>query len=71
MNTLKGKAELLGTPLKSNELDETFLKIQESKGRDKGRVKFNYITNEQLRSLKYKSRGAVTISTSPSKKEEK
>lgn len=45
----------------------------ESKGRDKGRQKFNHITNEQLRALRYKSK-VTTISNgtaSPSKKEAK
>lgn len=37
----------------------------ESKGKDKGRVKFNHITNEQLRSIKYKSKvsNVSTVST--------
>lgn len=71
MNFLKGKQEQLSTPLKNSELDEIFTKLQETKGRDKGRVKFNYITNQQLRSLKYKARNPIIQSTSPSKKEEK
>lgn len=43
----------------------------ESKGKDKGRQKFNHITNEQLRALKYKSKiGSVSNSSpSPNKKE--
>lgn len=59
----------MGPPLKSNEIEERLLKYEESKGKDKGRVKFNFFTNEQLRNLKYKSKSLV--SNSPSKKEEK
>lgn len=72
MNSLKGKQDQLATPLKNGELDEIFAKLEETKGRDKGRIKFNYIINEQLRSLKYKVRNTVAYSsTSPAKKEEK
>lgn len=35
----------------------------ESKGRDKGRQKFNHHTNEQLRSIKYKSKQAMNSSS--------
>lgn len=35
----------MGTPLKSNEIEEKFLKLLENKGKDKGRQKFNHITN--------------------------
>jgi hypothetical protein len=68
VNWLRGKNELLAVALKSNEVEERLEKHLETRGRDKGRVKFNYITSEQLRSLKYK---AKTQSVSPSKKEEK
>lgn len=72
MNYLKGKMEQISTPIKSSELDQIFMKLEQTKGRDKGRIKFNYITNQQLRSLKYKARNTTTIvNTSPSKKEEK
>ena len=42
----------------------------ESKGKDKGRQKFNHITNEQLRALKYKSKisNIVNNNSSPSPK---
>ena len=32
----------------------------DSKGKDKGRVKFNHMTNEQLRNLKYKAKPLPT-----------
>ena len=36
----------------------------ETRGRDKGRVKFNYLISQQLRSLKYKAKPSpVTNST--------
>lgn len=35
------------------------MKYEEGRGKDKGRVKFNHITNEQLRSLKYKAKPVV------------
>ena len=41
----------------------------DSKGKDKGPQKFNHITNEQLRSLKYKSKvSMISTSQSPAKK---
>ena len=46
----------MGLPLKPNEIDERLIKQLETKGKDKGRQKFNYTTNEQLRSLKYKAK---------------
>lgn len=59
----------MANPLKSNEIQERFQKLLDSKGKDKGRQKFNHITNEQLRSLKYKSKVSLTsTSQSPSKK---
>ena len=39
-----------------------------AKGRDKGRVKFNYLTSEQLRSLKYKSNNGKSSFQSGTKK---
>lgn len=57
LNFLKGKKlDLMANPLKINEIEEKLLKQLESKGKDKGRQKFSHMTNEQLRSLKYKSR---------------
>jgi hypothetical protein len=69
MNHLRGKTDSPCVPLKQNEIDERLQKYEELKGRDKGRIKFNFITNEQLRSLRYKAKSQ--ISSSPSKKEEK
>lgn len=66
MNSIKGKSEFMTVSLKNSEIDEIFVKYEESKGRDKGRIKFNYITNEQLRSLKYKPKVAV-YNNSPKK----
>ena len=59
---------MLGTAMKPNEIEERLVKLEESKGKDRGRVKFNHVTNEQLRSLKYKARSVVQ---SPTKKEYK
>ena len=67
MNYLRGKCDSPTPPLKSNEIEERLLKYEETKGKDKGRIKFNYITNEQLRSLKYKAKSQIS-SSSPSKK---
>ena len=46
MAWLKGKTEWPTTPLKNSEIDETMHKYEETKGRDKGRTRFKYITNE-------------------------
>jgi hypothetical protein len=67
MAWLKGKTEWLTTPLKNSEIDEVMHKYEETKGRDKGRTRFNYITNEQLRSLKYKAKSAVVYNNSSKK----
>lgn len=63
------KKDQMGNALKPNEIEERFQKVLDSKGKDKGRQKFNHFTNEQLRSLKYKSKVSVTNSSqSPAKK---
>lgn len=51
-------------PMKSNEVQEIFLKLLETKGKDRGRAKFNHLTNQQLRSLKYKAKPLPTINLS-------
>lgn len=56
-NLLKGKKigiELL--PLKNFEIEERLQKQLLGKGKDKTRKNFNHLTNEQLRSLKYKAK---------------
>ena len=45
------------------------MKQLQSKGKDKGRQKFNYLISEQLRSLKYKPRYANNSPTKKSKVE--
>jgi len=47
--------------MKNFEVDEAFMKLLDTKGKDKGRVKFNHMTNEQLRSLKYKAKPLPTV----------
>lgn len=42
---LKGKRSDTIMPLKTAEVEEAILKLLESKGKDKGRVKFNLMTN--------------------------
>jgi len=42
---LKGKRSDTIMPLKTTEVEEAILKLLESKGKDKGRVKFNLMTN--------------------------
>ena len=77
MNTLKGKMKDLNIdPLKPQEIQERLKKQLDSKGKDRGRTKFNHITNQQLRSIKYKARSSVNVNgsgngTSLSKKESK
>ena len=44
MGYLKGK-EMLSIAMKPNEIEERLVKLEESKGKDRGRVKFNHITN--------------------------
>ena len=51
-------------PMKSQEVEEVFSKLLESKGKDKPRIKFNYMTNEQLKSLKYKAKPLPTVNMS-------
>ena len=51
-------------PMKTGEVEEVFLKLLEGRGRDRGRVKFNHMTNEQLRSLKYKAKPLPTVNLS-------
>lgn len=46
--------------MKNFEVEEVFIKLLDSKGKDKGRVKFNHMTNEQLRNLKYKAKPLPT-----------
>ena len=43
-------------------------KLLDSKGRDKPRVKFNYMTNDQLKSLKYKAKPLPTVNLSKKSK---
>ena len=43
-------------------------KLLETKGRDKPRVKFNFMTNEQLKSLKYKAKPLPTVNMSKKSK---
>lgn len=46
LNFLRGKKlDLIGSPLKGNEIEERLIKQLETKGKDKGRQKFNYKTN--------------------------
>jgi hypothetical protein len=40
----------------------------DSKGKDRGRAKFNHMTNEQLRSLKYKAKPLPTVNLSKKSK---
>jgi hypothetical protein len=63
-NLLKGKRLESIMPMKSNEVEEAFLKLLDSKGKDRGRVKFNHMTNEQMRSLKYKAKPLPTVNLS-------
>ena len=44
-NSLRGKKQDLIMPMKSQEVEEVFTKLLESKGRDKPRIKFNHMTN--------------------------
>lgn len=56
-NFFKGKKigiQLL--PMKPHEIVEKLQKQLDGKGRDKTRKNFNHLTNEQLRSLKYKQK---------------
>jgi len=57
---LRGKKLEGLLPMKNAEIEEVFIKLLDSKGKDKGRVKFNHMTNEQLRSLKYKAKPLPT-----------
>ena len=45
MKGLKDKGEVMTTPLKTSEVDEILQRYEESRGRDKGRIKFSYVTN--------------------------
>lgn len=61
---LKGKKLDSPMPMKSNEVEEALGKLLDSKGKDRGRTKFNHLTNEQLRSLKYRSKPLPTVNLS-------
>jgi hypothetical protein len=61
---LKGKRFDSIMPLKTGEVEEAIIKLLESKGKDKGRMKFNLMTNEQMRSLKYKAKPFPTVNLS-------
>ena len=63
-NHLKGKRLDSILPMKSQEVEDVFLKLLDSRGKDRGRVKFNHMTNEQLRSLKYKAKPLPTVNLS-------
>ena len=43
-------------------------KLVDSKGKDKPRIKFNFMTNEQLKSLKYKAKPLPTVNLSKKSK---
>lgn len=46
---------MLSNPsLKGFEIEEKLQKVLDSKGKDKPRKNFNHLTNDQLRSIKYK-----------------
>jgi hypothetical protein len=61
---LKGKKLDSPMPMKANEVEEALGKLLDSKGKDRGRIKFNHLTNEQMRSLKYKSKPLPTVNLS-------
>lgn len=65
---LKGKKVEQIMPMKGAEVEEVLGKLLESKGKDRGRAKFNHLTNEQLRSLKYKSKPLPTVNLSKKSK---
>ena len=68
ISCLRGKnQEQFSDPLKPQEIEDRIAKVLESKGKDKGRQKFNYLLNEQMKSLKYKARYANQHSNSPKK----
>lgn len=56
-NILRGKnPDIEALPLKPQEIEEKLQKQLDGKGKDKTRKNFNHLTNEQLRSLKYKAK---------------
>lgn len=51
-------------PMKPHEVQQLLSKLLESKGKDRPRLKFNYMTNQQLKSLKYKAKPLPTVNLS-------
>ena len=51
-------------PMKSQEVEDAIGKLMDLKGKDRPRIKFNIITNEQLHSLKYKAKPLPTVNLS-------
>lgn len=70
ISTLRGGSKLVlsNPPLRTYEIEETLQKVIDGKGKEKARKNFNHLTNDQLRSLKYKPKQATAPKKEPKNK---